>query len=120
MSARKWTRSCSKVGRSRREEKEGEKVNSGHDTTSASMGWTLWCIAHNPDVQKKVIAEVDQIFGSSDRDCTNDDLKQMKYLEKCLKESLRMFPSVPFFARKVEKDVVISELSNVISQLSMF
>ncbi|CAI2352859.1 unnamed protein product [Caenorhabditis sp. 36 PRJEB53466] len=80
----------------------------GHDTTSSSMGWTLWCMAHNPDIQEKVIEEVDRIFGSSDRDCTNDDLKQMKYLEKCLKESLRMFPSVPFFGRKVEEDVVIN------------
>uniref|UniRef100_A0A1I7UU41 Cytochrome P450 n=1 Tax=Caenorhabditis tropicalis TaxID=1561998 RepID=A0A1I7UU41_9PELO len=80
----------------------------GHDTTAASMGWTLWCMAHHPDVQEKVIEEVDRIFGSSDRDCTNDDLKQMKYLEKCLKESLRMFPSVPFFGRKVEKDTVIN------------
>ncbi|UMM37758.1 hypothetical protein L5515_009424 [Caenorhabditis briggsae] len=79
----------------------------GHDTTAASMGWTLWCIAHNPDIQEKVIEEVDRIFGGSDRDCTNEDLKQMKYLEKCIKESLRMFPPVPFFGRKVEKDVVI-------------
>ncbi|CAL2046537.1 unnamed protein product [Caenorhabditis brenneri] len=79
----------------------------GHDTTAASMGWTLWCLAHNPEIQEKVIEEADKIFGSSDRDCSNDDLKQMKYLEKCLKESLRMYPSVPFFGRKVEKDTVI-------------
>lgn len=86
----------------------------GHDTTSASMGWTLWCLAHNPEFQEKVIQEVDGIFGTSDRDCTNDDLKQMKYLEKCLKESLRMYPSVPFFGRTVEQDVVISEyLKNI-------
>ncbi|CAB3404897.1 unnamed protein product [Caenorhabditis bovis] len=80
----------------------------GHDTTSASMGWTLWCIAHNPDVQKKVLDEVDRVFGRSDRDCTDEDLKQLKYLEKCIKESLRLFPSVPLFARKVERDVVIN------------
>ncbi|EFP12757.1 CRE-CYP-37B1 protein [Caenorhabditis remanei] len=84
-------------------------VLSGHDTTAASIGWTLWCLAHNPEIQEKVIEEVDRIFGTSDRDCTNEDLKQMKYLEKCLKESLRMFPSVPFFGRRVEKDTVISE-----------
>ncbi|CAI5441916.1 unnamed protein product [Caenorhabditis angaria] len=80
----------------------------GHDTTSASMGWTLWSLAHYPEVQEKVIEEIDSIFQGSDRDCTNDDLKQMKYLEKCLKESLRLFPSVPFFARNVEKDTVIN------------
>ncbi|EPB77297.1 unspecific monooxygenase [Ancylostoma ceylanicum] len=79
----------------------------GHDTTSSSMGWTLWFLAHNPKCQKKVQEEMDEIFGSSDRSCTSDDLKQMKYLEKCIKESLRLRPPVPNFTRKVENDIEI-------------
>ncbi|CAJ0586773.1 unnamed protein product, partial [Mesorhabditis spiculigera] len=82
----------------------------GHDTTSASMGWTLWCVAHQQDVQKKIHAELDTVFGSSNRDCTADDLKQLKYLERVIKESLRLYPSVPIFTRIVEKDVEIEDL----------
>ncbi|CAD6193477.1 unnamed protein product [Caenorhabditis auriculariae] len=81
----------------------------GHDTTSSSMGWTLWGVAHDPEIQRKIHQEVDLIFGNSDRDCTNEDLKQMKYLEKCIKESLRMFPPVPLFARRVVNDTKIQE-----------
>ena len=79
----------------------------GHDTTSASMGWTLWCLAHNPDCQRRIHQELDSVFGDTDRDITTDDLKQLKYLERCIKESLRVRPSVPNFARIVEEDTVI-------------
>nr|CDJ98403.1 Cytochrome P450 domain containing protein [Haemonchus contortus] len=83
----------------------------GHDTTASGMGWTLWCVACNSDIQKKIHEEMDEIFGSSDRSCTSDDLKSMKYLEKCIKESLRLRPPVPNFTRKLENDVDIDGLT---------
>ncbi|TMS35142.1 hypothetical protein L596_002602 [Steinernema carpocapsae] len=76
----------------------------GHDTTSSGMGWTIWCLAHNAEAQKKVLAEADEVFGDSDRECTNDDLTKLKYLEMCIKEAMRLFPPVPNFARIVTED----------------
>lgn len=51
------------------------------------------------------------ILGTSERSCTSDDLKQMKYTEKCIKESLRLRPAVPNISRKVENDIEIGESS---------
>ncbi|PIC47351.1 hypothetical protein B9Z55_006736 [Caenorhabditis nigoni] len=79
----------------------------GHDTTSAGIGWSLWCLANSPEYQKKCHEELDQIFEGSPRECTVDDLKKMKYLEKCVKEALRMRPSVPQIARSVEEEFEI-------------
>ncbi|KAE9554216.1 hypothetical protein FO519_002580 [Halicephalobus sp. NKZ332] len=76
----------------------------GHDTTSSAMTWTIWSLAHFKEYQDKVIEEVDEIFGDSDRPCTHEDLTKMKYLEKCIKESLRLFPPVPLHTRSVEED----------------
>jgi cytochrome P450 len=35
------------------------------------------------------------------------DLSEMKYLERVVKESLRIYPSVPFFSRLLKEDVEI-------------
>ncbi|EYC13153.1 hypothetical protein Y032_0044g1000 [Ancylostoma ceylanicum] len=81
----------------------------GHDTTSSGMGFTVWWLGQMEECQKKVHEELDNIFGDSDRSPTSEDLKQMVYLEKCIKESLRLTPSVPLIARKLSEDVVVGE-----------
>ena len=44
------------------------------------------------------------VFTASHRDITMDDLSKMPYLEWCIKETLRIFPSVPWFGRALSKD----------------
>lgn len=59
------------------------------------------------DIQDKVVAELDQIFGDSDRPATFQDTLEMKYLERCLMETLRMYPPVPIIARQLREDVTL-------------
>lgn len=47
--------------------------------------------------------------GNTERPVTMDDLKELRYLECVLKESLRLFPSVPLFARALREDCSISK-----------
>lgn len=49
------------------------------------------------------------VTGESDRPINTEDLKKLKYLECVIKEALRLFPSVPFFARSLGEDCHISE-----------
>ncbi|CAG5928667.1 unnamed protein product, partial [Menidia menidia] len=76
----------------------------GHDTTAASMNWALHLMGSHPEVQKKVHQELQEVFGESDRPINTEDLKKLKYLECVIKEALRLFPSVPFFARSLCDD----------------
>ena len=57
----------------------------------------------------KCIEEIDGIFNGDDRVPTIQDLNDMKYLEQCIKESLRMYPSVPMMARRIGEDVTIGK-----------
>lgn len=65
----------------------------------------------HPDIQEKVIQELDDIFGDSDRPVTFQDTLEMKYLERCLMETLRLFPPVPIIARKINTDLKLGEFS---------
>lgn len=76
----------------------------GHDTTGAAMNWCLHLIGSNQKVQEKVHEELDSVFGDSDRMPTAEDLKELKYLECCIKEALRLFPSVPYFGRTTTEE----------------
>ncbi|XP_026681242.1 cytochrome P450 4c21 [Diaphorina citri] len=58
----------------------------------------------------KVVSEIEDIFGPQEcKDIRKEHLKKMEYLEKVLKESLRLYPSVPYISRWLEQDLVLGE-----------
>ncbi|XP_040167169.1 cytochrome P450 4C1-like [Anopheles arabiensis] len=78
----------------------------GHDTTTAGISWVLFLLALHPDVQERVCEEIESIFPSGDdRPATMQDLNELKLLERCIKEALRLYPSVSFFGRTLSEDV---------------
>ncbi|KAF9410796.1 hypothetical protein HW555_010221 [Spodoptera exigua] len=79
----------------------------GHDTTAAGSSFFLSMMGIHQDIQDKVIEELDKIFGDSDRPATFQDTLEMKYLERCLMETLRMFPPVPIIARHLKQDITL-------------
>ncbi|UJR12468.1 hypothetical protein I4U23_016644 [Adineta vaga] len=77
----------------------------GHDNAAAAIHFTCFTIASYPEVQQKLHEEIDRVFGNDyDRPCTIEDLNELEYLECVLKESLRLYPPVPFIAREVQED----------------
>ncbi|KAM3939828.1 cytochrome P450 4V2-like [Leptodactylus fuscus] len=79
----------------------------GHDTTAAALNWSVFLLGSYPEIQEKVHKELDETFGQSDRPVAMDDMKKLRYLEAVIKESLRLYPSVPFFARTTTEDCTI-------------
>ncbi|XP_015687266.1 cytochrome P450 4V2 [Protobothrops mucrosquamatus] len=76
----------------------------GHDTTAAALSWAIYLLASHSEIQRKVHNELDEVFGDSDHHITMEDLKKLRYLECVIKEALRLFPSVPFFARILNEE----------------
>ncbi|XP_016976663.2 probable cytochrome P450 4ac1 isoform X1 [Drosophila rhopaloa] len=78
----------------------------GYDTTSTCLIFTLLMLALHEDVQKRCFEEVENLPEDSD-DISVFQYNELIYLECVIKESLRMFPSVPFIGRQcVEESVV--------------
>lgn len=64
-------------------------------------------------LQEKCIQEIDEIFGNSDRPCTFQDTLEMKYLERCIMETLRLYPPVPIIARELQEEVKLGINNNI-------
>ncbi|KAF4517616.1 hypothetical protein B566_EDAN002847, partial [Ephemera danica] len=77
----------------------------GHDTTAISTSWASFYIGCNPQVQEECVKELEEIFGDSTRDPELSDLNNMKYLERVIKESLRLRPAVWSIGRRLEQDL---------------
>ncbi|EFX81320.1 hypothetical protein DAPPUDRAFT_50258 [Daphnia pulex] len=80
----------------------------GHDTTACAAVWFLYCMGIHPDCQELAREELNDVFGDSDRPCTIEDASKLKYLECCIKETLRLYPSVPLIKRYNNEDFVLS------------
>lgn len=80
----------------------------GHDTTAAGSSFVLCLLGIHQNIQDRVYKEIYSIFGDSDREATFADTLEMKYLERVIMESLRLYPPVPLIARKLNQDVKLS------------
>ncbi|GBO14326.1 Cytochrome P450 4C1 [Araneus ventricosus] len=73
----------------------------GHETTATVMSWALYCLGIYPEVQREVQEELDTIFENGMNEyISRAVLAKMKYLECVIKETLRLYPVVPFITRE--------------------
>ncbi|XP_063907299.1 cytochrome P450 4C1-like [Zophobas morio] len=76
----------------------------GHDTTSVAISYALMLIACHRDIQDRIYEEIQQVVTDSSQ-LDYQTLQELKYMEMCIKEVLRMYPSVPFIARILGEDI---------------
>jgi len=72
----------------------------GQDTTANTLAFALLELARAPDLQEKLRAEIHSMAGSRAYD-------SMPLLNAVIKESLRMYPSIPLAERIAVQDTVI-------------
>lgn len=86
----------------------------GHDTTSSAITFAIYLLSRHLGVQKKVFEEQKSIMGDDlKRSATFQEVAEMKYLDLVIKESLRLYPSVPVIARHTEKEYDMSKSINI-------
>ncbi|XP_018622182.2 geraniol 8-hydroxylase-like isoform X2 [Nicotiana tomentosiformis] len=81
----------------------------GTDTTTSTVEWAMAEILRQPEIRKKVQAELAQVVGKG-KPIEEDDVSRLPYLQCIVKETLRMHPPVPFLLpRKGEQDVELCD-----------
>lgn len=79
-----------------------------HHTTGVAISWTLYLLSRHPDVADRVADELARVLG--DRDVPNyGDLKELTYLDRVLREAMRLYPPGPYGAREATEDLVIGD-----------
>lgn len=75
-------------------------VFEGFDTTMTAITFILFAIANHEEVQQRLYEEIASLEG--DKNYNN-----LVYLDAVIKESLRLYPPVPFIGRYLGEDTVI-------------
>jgi cytochrome P450/NADPH-cytochrome P450 reductase len=80
-------------------------LSNGFNGPSITGGWLAYVLATRPDVEKKLIAEIDGITGGDpDYDLQYEDLMALTYTTQVIKETLRVYPPMPVTIRRSLKD----------------
>lgn len=87
----------------------------GFETSSSTLAFCLFELARNPEIQKKAQLEIDRALkASGQNDFTYDILSELKYLQYCIDEALRIYPIVPLLFRVCTEEFKIPDTEMII------
>lgn len=84
-----------------------DSMAAGIDTTSLTVAYVFRNLADNPAAQKRLQEEVDRVLPDG-KPLTVQAINDMPYLRACVKESMRITPTVQGTSRTLDKDIVLS------------
>lgn len=82
---------------------------------AAALSFTFYTLSRHPDIQIKVYEEQKRVLKTTttgelkNKTVSLKELQEMSYLELVIRETLRLYPSVPIIARTNRKAIDISK-----------
>nr|XP_033323896.1 cytochrome P450 9e2-like [Megalopta genalis] len=75
----------------------------GFESTSVLMCFAAYEVGVNPEIQKRLQEEIDDVLEKSNGEVTYEAVNDMKYLDAIINEALRMYPAAVFTDRACTK-----------------
>lgn len=86
----------------------------GTESTSATTSFTLHELTQNVSLMKRAQEDVDAALNKHNKQISYDSINDMKFIDLCVKETLRKYPALPILNRECTMDYPIAGTSHVI------
>lgn len=77
----------------------------GHETTASTIAYAILMLAMHPEIQEQVFDELHSIYETQNQEVSHDEMQRSELLDRVIKETMRLFPSVYLFSRTSMIDV---------------
>ncbi|XP_043703855.1 cytochrome P450 94B3 [Telopea speciosissima] len=89
-------------------------IMAGKDTTSAAMTWLFWLLSRHPDVEEELVNEIEEVVVKGNGGSFGyEELKEMRFLQASLCESMRLYPPVAWDSKHAVADDKLPDGTNV-------
>lgn len=79
----------------------------GNDSSSATIGFILFELTRNQNFMKRAQDDIKSTLEKHGGEFTYESVMDMKFIDLCVKESLRKYPILPMLNRECTKDYQI-------------
>jgi cytochrome P450 len=81
----------------------------GHETTARTLSFLWYALHENPDVAKRLRAELDSVLPQGQPPAL-EHFQKLPYMDRVLKEVLRLYPPAPAFPRDPIADLTLNDV----------
>jgi cytochrome P450 len=74
------------------------------ETTATTLTWTVFLLAQHPVIMRELMDELDHVLGG--KAPSREQLPKLSFLDRIIKESMRILPPVPFTIRAADEDQI--------------
>ncbi|XP_050438565.1 cytochrome P450 4C1-like [Adelges cooleyi] len=84
----------------------------GVDTSSTTLSWAMYVLGKHPEAQEQILTELDEKLPNfGDEELSVRDLSKLEYLDRAIREVLRLYPAVPLIGRQIYEPLTIGDLT---------
>lgn len=82
-------------------------ITAGHETTALGLAWAFDLLARHPEVETKVLVEIDAATGGEPVDAKH--VSKLVYTRQVFSEAMRLYPPAPIITRTALRDFQLGD-----------
>ncbi|CAN7678266.1 cytochrome P450 [Rhizobium sp. LjRoot98] len=82
-------------------------ITAGHETTALGLTWTYDLLARHPEIEAKVLAEIDAVTES--QPVSAEHVSKLVYTRQAFSEAMRLYPPAPIITRTALRDFQLGD-----------